>query len=328
MKALITGISGQDGSYLSELLENKGYEVYGLERRVAMEDQILRHRKGTVGTIIPCDITNYSSVYNAIAKVLPDEIYHLAAQSDVGYSFKDPFQTFDTNINGTLNVLESMRILTPKSKLYFAGSSEMFGDVLETPQTEKTPFNPRSPYGVTKCAGFQLCKNYRIAYDMFICSGILFNHESPRRGKEFVTRKITSTIKKIMDGKESKLKLGNIETKRDWGFSGDYVQAMWLMLQQDKPDDYVIATNETHTIKEFVYEAFKVASEILEKKGKLGDQLGFIPTDYLELDKNMIRPSEVNLLKGDYSKAKRVLGWEPKVKFKDLVKLMMESEDD
>jgi GDPmannose 4,6-dehydratase len=326
MKALITGITGQDGSYLSELLESKGYEVFGLERRVAMEDQKFRHRKGITGTIIPCDITNYASVYNAMQKVMPDEIYHLAAQSDVGYSFKDPFQTFDTNINGTLNMLESMRSLVPKSKFYFAGSSEMFGDVLETPQTEKTPFNPRSPYGVTKCAGFQLCKNYRVAYDMFICSGILFNHESPRRGKEFVTRKITSTIRQIMDGKTDKLRLGNIETKRDWGFSGDYVQAMWLMLQHDKPDDYVVATNETHTIREFVDEAFHVANGILEKEGKLGDCRDFSANDFLEHDENMIRPSEVNLLKGDYSKIKNTLGWEPKIKFKDLVRLMMESE--
>jgi GDPmannose 4,6-dehydratase len=324
MKALITGITGQDGSYLSELLTKMGYEVFGLERRVAMEDQKLRHRKGITGTIIPCDITNYASVYNAVEKVMPDEIYHLAAQSDVGYSFKDPFQTFDTNINGTLNVLEAMRILVPKSKMYFAGSSEMFGDVLETPQTEKTPFNPRSPYGVTKCAGFQLCKNYREAYNMFICSGILFNHESPRRGKEFVTRKITSGIKAIMDGKESKLRLGNMDAKRDWGFSGDYVRAMWLMLQHDVPDDYVVATNETHTIKEFVDEAFHVANKILEREGKLG----FIPADCIEIDQNMMRPSDVQLLKGDYSKAKKVLGWEPNVKFKDLVKMMMEEENE
>ncbi len=325
-RALITGISGQDGSYLSELLFSKGYEVFGLERRVAMEDQKLRHRKETTGTIIPCDITNYASVFNAIQKVKPDEIYHLASQSDVGYSFKDPFQTFDTNINGTLNILESMREIVPKSKMYFAGSSEMFGDVLETPQTENTPFNPRSPYGVSKVAGFQLCNNYRVAYDMFICSGILFNHESPRRGKEFVTRKITSTIRDIMDGKTDKLRLGNIETKRDWGFSGDYVEVMWRMLQQKIPEDFVIATNETHTIKEFVYEAFKVANEMLVREGKMGDELGFIPRDYIELDKNMIRPSEVKLLKGDYSKAKKILGWEPKIKFKDLVRLMMESE--
>ncbi|MBE3092783.1 MAG: GDP-mannose 4,6-dehydratase [Chloroflexi bacterium] len=317
--ALITGISGQDGFYLSEFLRSKGYLVYGLERRVALEDQKNRDR-GVNAIIIPCDITNYSSVFTAVQKVMPDEIYHLAAQSDVGYSFKDPFQTFDTNMNGTLNILEAMRILVPNSKFYFAGSSEMFGDVLETPQTENTPFNPRSPYGVSKVAGFQLCKNYRIAYNLFICNGILFNHESPKRGKEFVTRKITSTIKKIMDGKVNKLKLGNIESKRDWGFSGDYVEAMWLMLQHEIPDDYVVATNEVHTVKEFVDEALKIS------------KIDYLLTDeekrekYLELDENMIRPSEVNLLMGDYSKIKEKLGWEPKTKFKDLVKLMMENE--
>lgn len=318
-KALISGISGQDGFYLTEFLQSKGYIVYGLERRVALEDQKNRNR-GVNAVILPCDITNYSSVFTAMQKVMPDEIYHLAAQSDVAYSFKDPFQTFDTNINGTLNILEAMRILVPKAKLYFAGSSEMFGDVFETPQNENTPFNPRSPYGVSKVAGFQLCKNYRIAYNLFICNGILFNHESPRRGKEFVTRKITSTIKNIMKGKESKLKLGNIESKRDWGFAGDYVEAMWLMLQQDVPDDYVIATNETHTIKEFLEEAFKISK--LDYLDTSEERLN----KYLELDPNMVRPSEVKLLKGDYTKAKEKFGWEPKVKFKDLVKLMMENE--
>lgn len=319
MKALISGISGQDGFYLTEFLQSKGYIVYGLERRIALEDQKNRDR-GINAVIIPCDITNYSSVFNAIKEVMPDEIYHLAAQSDVGYSFKDPFQTLDTNIMGTLNVLEAMRILIPKSKLYFAGSSEMFGKAEEEPQTEKTRFHPRSPYGASKCAGFYLCQNYREAYGLFICNGILFNHESPKRGKEFVTRKITSTIKKIKEGKANKLKLGNIETKRDWGFAGDYVEAMWLMLQQKIPDDYVIATNETHTIKEFVEEAFRIS------------KIDYLNSDeerlnkYIELDPNMIRPSEVVLLRGDYSKAKKILGWEPKTKFKELVKLMMENE--
>lgn len=326
MKALITGITGQDGSYLSEFLEKKGYEVYGLERRVAMEDQNLRHREGIKGKIIPCEISNYGSVFSAIEQVKPDEIYHLAAQSDVGYSFKDPFQTFQTNIDGTLNVLESMRKIVPKARMYFAASSEMFGEVLETPQTEKTPFNPRSPYGISKVAGFYLCKNYREAYNMHISCGICFNHESPRRGKEFVTRKITSGIKKILDGKERKIKMGNLDAKRDWGFAGDYVEAMWLMLQQDKPDDYVIATGETHSIKEFIQEAFHVANQKLYKENRIGDELPLIWQDYIEVDPNFIRPSDVNLLIGDASKAKRVLNWEPKTKFKDLIKLMMEEE--
>ena len=305
-KALISGCSGQDGYYLSKFLKEKGYIVYGLERRIVPE------REKIDIIIIPCDITNYSSVFNAMKEVMPDEIYHLAAQSDVGYSFKDPFQTLDTNINGTLNILESMRNLVPNAKMYFAGSSEMFGKAEETPQNENTKFHPRSPYGVSKVAGFYLCQNYREAYNLFICNGILFNHESPRRGKEFVTRKITSTIKKIIEGKANKLRLGNIDAKRDWGFAGDYVEAMWLMLQQQVPDDYVIATNETHSVKEFLDEAFKIA--------KLDTE------DYLEIDINMFRPSDIIQLKGDYSKAKEKLGWEPKIKFKELVKLMMENE--
>ena len=308
--SLISGISGQDGSYLSEFLAKKGYEVFGLERRIALEDQ--SNRRKVVGIIIPCDITNYASVFNAVQKIMPDEIYHLAAQSDVAYSFKDPFQTLDINILGTLNLLEAMRLQTPNSKFYFAGSSEMFGKAEQEPQNELTPFHPRSPYGVSKCAGYHLCQNYREAYHLFICNGILFNHESPRRGKEFVTRKITSTIKQIKEGKETKLRLGNLDAKRDWGFSGDYVEAMWLMLQQENPDDYVIATNETHTVREFVDEAFKIAKLDIN--------------DYLETDPEMFRPSDVVLLRGDYSKAKRKLGWEPKVRFKELVRMMVEHD--
>jgi GDPmannose 4,6-dehydratase len=309
-KVLITGITGQDGSYLSELLLKKGYEVYGLERRKALEDQNVKRRNDAI--IIPCDITNYSSVFNAIQKIKPDEVYHLAAQSDVYYSFKDSFQTLDININGTLNILEAFRQLIPHSRMYFAGSSEMFGEVEEEPQNENTKFCPRSPYGISKVAGFHLCKNYRDAYNLFICSGILFNHESPRRGKEFVTRKITDGIKQIKEGKLDKIKLGNLDTKRDWGFAGDYVEAMWLILQQDRPDDYVIATNETHTIREFIDEAFKIA--------------GLNPEGHIEIDKELFRPSDVVLLRGDYSKAKRILGWEPKVRFKELVKMMVEAD--
>lgn len=308
--ALITGITGQDGSYLSELLLEKGYEVYGLERRKALEDQTVKRPNKAI--VIPCDITNYSSVYSAFSKIMPDEIYHLAAQSDVAPSFKDPFQTLDTNVMGTINVLEAMRNLVPKSRMYFAGSSEMFGKAEEVPQTEKTRFHPRSPYGVSKCAGFYLCQNYREAYNLFICNGILFNHESERRGIEFVTRKITYSIKLIKEGKLDKIRLGNLDAKRDWGYAKDYVKAMWLMLQGNKPDDYVVATNETHSIREFIDEAFKVAK--LDKK------------NHIELDKDMLRPSDVVLLQGDYSKAKRDLGWEPSVKFKELVKIMVKHD--
>jgi GDPmannose 4,6-dehydratase len=309
-KALITGITGQDGFYLTEFLLEKGYKVYGFERRKALEDQAVKRKSNA--EIIAGDITNYSSVFSAVQRVMPDEIYHLAAQSDVAHSFKDPFQTLDTNVMGTINILEAMRVLTPKGKLYFAGSSEMFGKAIEEPQDESTKFHPRSPYGASKCAGFYLCQNYREAYDLFICNGILFNHESPKRGKEFVTRKITSSIKLIKEGKLDKLRLGNLDSKRDWGYAKDYVSAMWLMLQKDESQDYVIATNETHTIREFVNEAFKIAT--------------LDPEKYIEIDSDMLRPSDVILLRGDYSKAKRELGWEPKVKFKELVKMMVEGD--
>lgn len=313
MKALIFGIGGQDGSYLSEFLLEKGYLVYGMERRIALEDQDDRHKRLKVPVVIlDGDINNYGDVFNVINEVKPDEIYHLAAQSDVALSFKDPFQTFQTNVMGTCNVLEAMRILVPNAKMYFAGSSEMFGGAVETPQNENTKFNPRSPYGVSKCTGFYLSKVYRESYNLFICNGILFNHESPRRGKEFVTKKITETLKKIIEGKENKLRLGNIEAKRDWGYAKDYVEAMWLMLQQDKADDYVIATNEIHTIRQFVNEACKYVN--------------IDEDEILELDPNMIRPNEINILQGDYSKAKEILKWEPKVKFKELVRLMMKNE--
>ncbi|MDD3151248.1 MAG: GDP-mannose 4,6-dehydratase [Candidatus Gastranaerophilales bacterium] len=309
-KALITGITGQDGGYLAELLEGKGYEVFGLKRRVALEDQSAR--RSFSGTAIPCDITNYGSVTAALLKVMPNEVYHLAAQSDVAYSFKDPFQTLDVNIQGTTNVLEAIRHNKPDAKFYFAGSSEMFGNVLEEPQTEKTPFNPRSPYGISKAAGFFLTKNYREAYNLFACSGILFNHESPRRGKEFVTRKITDAIAKIKAGEQNFVTLGNLDTKRDWGFSKDYVEAMWLMLQQDKPDDYVIATNESHTLEEFLSEAFS--------------HVGLNWKDHVRTDPSFIRPSDVITLRGDYTKAHTKLGWEPKIKFKELVRMMVESD--
>ena len=245
-------------------------------------------------------------------KIKPDECYHLAAQSFVSYSFEDEFSTINSNINGTHYILSAIKELAPHCKFYFAASSEMFGNAKETPQNENTPFHPRSPYGISKVAGFDLTRNYREAYGLFACNGILFNHESPRRGFEFVTRKITSAVAEIKVGLTRKLKLGNLDAKRDWGFSGDYITAMWLMLQQRKPDDYVIATGETHTVKEFVKLAFGYA--------------GLNWKQYVEIDKDLYRPAEVNILMGDYSKARRRLGWKPKVKFEQLVKMMVDAD--
>ena len=315
-KVLITGVTGQDGSYLAELLLSKGYQVHGIVRRVALEDS--EHRLWRIRHILnkivlhPGSMESYASIFNIVAKIKPVECYHLAAQSFVSYSFEDEFSTINTNINGTHFVLSALKENAPKCKFYFAASSEQFGHVRETPQNESTPFHPRSPYGISKVAGFDLTRNYREAYGLFACSGILFNHESPRRGFEFVTRKITHAVARIKLGLSQELRLGNLDAKRDWGFSADYVQAMWLILQQGKPDDYVIATGETHTVKEFVQIAFSHAGLDWKK--------------YVKIDKNFYRPSEVHLLLGDYSKAKRKLGWKPKVKFKELVKMMVDTD--
>ncbi len=315
-KALITGITGQDGSYLAEFLIGMGYEVHGIVRRVALEDP--EHRLWRINSILdkihlhPGSLENYASIFNVVEKVRPDECYHLAAQSFVGYSFEDAFSTINTNINGTLSVLSAICQKAPACRVYFAGSSEMFGNVKEVPQNENTPFHPRSPYGISKVAGFDLTRNYREAYDIFSCNGILFNHESPRRGYEFVTRKITNTVAKIKMGLKKQLRLGNLDAKRDWGYAGDYVRAMWLMLQQDKPDDYVIATGETHSVKEFTQYTF--------------DYVGLDWRDYVVVDKNFYRPAEIHELTGDYSKAKRVLGWAPKVKFDELIEIMMKAD--
>lgn len=315
-KALITGITGQDGSYLAELLLEKGYQVHGIVRRVAQEDP--DKRLGRIKHILPkitlhsASLESYASIFNIIQKIKPQECYHLAAQSFVSYSFEDAFSTINTNINGTHYVLSAIKESAPKCKLYFAASSEMFGHVKHTPQNEDTPFHPRSPYGISKVAGFDLTRNYREAYGIFACSGILFNHESPRRGIEFVTRKITHAVVEIKMGLRRKLKLGNLNAKRDWGFAGDYVKAMWLMLQQARPEDYVIATNETHSVREFLEQAFGYA--------------GLNWKRYVVIDKSLYRPSEVQLLRGDYSKARRSLGWKPSVKFADLVKMMVDSD--
>jgi GDPmannose 4,6-dehydratase len=315
-KALITGITGQDGSYLAEFLLEKGYEVHGIVRRVAIEDS--EHRLWRIKHILdkiilhPASMESYASIFNVVDKLRPDECYHLAAQSFVSYSFEDEFSTINTNINGTHFVLSAMKEKAPECKFYFAGSSEMFGLVKESPQNENTPFHPRSPYGISKVAGFDLTRNYREAYHLFACSGILFNHESPRRGYEFVTRKISNAVAKIKLGLSKELKLGNLEARRDWGFAGDYVKAMWLMLQQDQPDDYVIATGQTHSVEEFAELAF--------------NHVGLDYQDYLRIDEVLYRPAEVHLLRGDYSKGKKILGWEPKVTFEELVKMMVDAD--
>jgi len=315
-RVLITGIDGQDGSYLSEFLLKKGYEVHGMVRRVALEDPEhhlwrIRHLLGQI-KVHPGSLESYPSIFKIVERVKPQECYHLAAQSFVSYSFEDEFSTINTNINGTHYVLSALKEKAPKSKFYFAASSEMFGKVRETPQNEDTPFHPRSPYGISKVAGFDLTRNYREAYGLFAVSGILFNHESPRRGFEFVTRKISYAVAEIKRGLAKELRMGNLEAKRDWGFAADYVEAMWLMMQMDTPEDFVIATGETHSVKEFVRLAF--------------GHVGLNWKDYVKQDKAFYRPAEVQLLRGNFSRARRKLGWKPKVNFRELVKMMVDSD--
>lgn len=316
--ALITGITGQDGSYLAEHLLSLGYEVHGLVRRVALEQpgQRLGRLKECLDRIHmhPASLESYASIFHIVSKQHFDECYHLAAQSFVAESFADGFSTMDTNISGTHYMLAALRELQPQCRFYFAGSSEMFGKVHETPQRETTPFHPRSPYGVSKVAGFYLSMNYREAYGMFCSNGILFNHESPRRGFEFVTRKITYGAARIKLGLASDLPLGNLEAKRDWGHARDYVQAMHLMLQQPDADDYVVATGETHSVREFCELAF--------------GELDLDYRDFVRKDEAVFRPAEVDLLIGDYSKARKMLGWEPKVAFRELVKEMVQADLD
>src|SRR4030043_1953409 len=315
-RALITGITGQDGSYLAEFLLEKGYEIHGIVRRVAIEDP--EHRLWRIRHIFdkivlhPASMESYASIFNVVDKLRPDECYHLAAQSFVSYSFEDEFSTISTNINGTHYVLSAIKDRAPHCKFYFAASSEMFGNAKETPQNENTPFHPRSPYGISKVAGFELTRNYREAYGLYASSGILFNHESPRRGHEFVTRKITSHAALIKRGKEKRIKLGNIQAKRDWGHARDYVRAMWLMLQQEKPDDYVIATGECHTVEDFLQKSFALTD--LDYR------------NYLDIDTTLYRPSEVMVLMGNSAKAKRVLGWKPTITFEELIREMVGSD--
>jgi GDPmannose 4,6-dehydratase len=315
-RALITGITGQDGSYLAEFLLGKGYEVHGVVRRVALEDP--EHRLSRLVGVLDAvhlhaaSLESYASIHQAIEAVRPEECYHLAAQSFVSYSFDDEFSTLNANINGTHYLLAAIKNLARDCRFYFAGSSEMFGHAEEVPQTEKTRFHPRSSYGISKVAGFELTRNYREAYDMHCSSGILFNHESPRRGYEFVTRKISCGVARIRAGKAAGLRLGNLEAKRDWGHAREYVTAMWQMLQQPEPDDYVVATGQTHSVREFAELAFSFA--------------GLNYRDYLTEDPTLYRPAEVNLLLGDASKAKAKLGWEYRIHFEDLVREMVQAD--
>ena len=315
--ALITGITGQDGSYLAELLLSKGYEVHGLVRRVALEDE--NHRLWRIRKILE-DVTlhagsleSYASLFNIILKIKPTEVYHLAAQSYVAYSFEDEFSTLNININGTHYLLSAVKEFVKSDvKFYFAGSSEMFGKVKETPQNEETPFNPRSSYGISKVTGYHLTKNYREAYKLHASSGILFNHESPRRGFEFVTRKISFGVARIKKNLQKKIKLGNLKARRDWGHAQDYVEAMWLMLQQEAPQDLVIGTGKDYSVEDFAKKAF--------------DCVGLNYKDHIILDDNLIRPAEVDTLLANSSKAKKILKWEPKIAFDDLVASMVEND--
>jgi len=310
--ALITGITGQDGSYLAELLLAKGYTVYGVRRRTSQAHYgCSEHLKDDINFIY-ADMTDPSSLIRAVEKSQPDEVYNLAAQSFVQTSWEQPVLTAEVNGTGAINLLEAIRLVKSDARFYQASTSEMFGKIQEMPQTERTPFYPRSPYGVAKLFAHWTTVNYRESYPMFTCSGILFNHESPRRGVEFVTRKITHTVARIKYGLTNELRLGNLDAKRDWGYAGDYVKAMWLMLQQDVPDDYVIATGETHTVREFVEQAFEYA--------------GLNYRDYVTIDPRFIRPAEVEVLLGNPEKARTKLGWAPEVNFEQLVHMMMEED--
>jgi GDPmannose 4,6-dehydratase len=315
-KALITGITGQDGSYLAELLIDKGYEVHGFVRRVALEDH--SHRLGRIASIVnrvtlhAGSMESFPSLYQVVRRVEPDECYHLAAQSFVAYSFDDAFSTLNVNLNGTHYMLESLRQNVPRCRFYFAGSSEMFGNAEEVPQTERTRFHPRSAYGISKVAGFDLTRNYREAYNMHASTGILFNHESERRGHEFVTRKITAGVAAIVAGKQKELRLGNLDAQRDWGYAPDYVEAMWRMLQQDKADDYVVASGEVHSVREFAQIAFSL--------------VGLNYEEFVVIDPQLYRPAEIDLLIGNAEKFQKRTGWRPNASFRELIRSMVEAD--
>lgn len=327
--ALITGINGQDGSYLAELLLEKGYNVYGLMRRKAVIDYgNAEHIKDRI-QFIYADMTDPVSLINAMKISDADEVYNLAAQSFVATSWEQPLATAQIDALGVTNMLEAIRIVKPSCRFYQASTSEMFGLVQEIPQKETTPFYPRSPYGVAKLYGHWITKNYRESYDLFACSGILFNHESERRGKEFVTRKITDAVARIKLGVQDHLELGNMDSKRDWGHSKDYVYAMWLMLQQDEADDYVVATNETRTVREFVETAFKKAGITVEWSGEGVDEIGKDAATgkvIVKVNKDFFRPAEVDILIGDPAKAESKLGWKREIPFDELVERMVKND--
>lgn len=325
--ALITGVTGQDGSYLSELLLKKGYEVYGIIRRSSVFNTERIDHIITDISLPYGDMIDYSSLSSIINKVNPEEIYNLAAQSHVRASFEIPEYTAEVDAIGTLRLLDAILNSKCKTKFYQASSSEMFGGIGKIPYNEDSSFNPRSPYACAKLYSYWIVKNYREAYNLHASNGILFNHESPRRGKTFVTKKITGAVANIYRKKQDKLYLGNLDAVRDWGYAPEYVEAMWLMLQQKNPDDYVIATGEKHTVREFVEESFKYLDKIVEWKGKGINEVGLVDNKVvIEIRDRYFRPTETEVLVGDPSKAKRILSWEPKVKFKELVKIMMESE--
>jgi len=337
-KALVTGITGQDGSYLAELLLEKGYEVHGIIRRAStfntgrinhiFEDP---HKKGARLHLHYGDLSDGSNMARLMEKIKPNEIYHLGAQSHVRVSFDIPEYTADVTGLGTLRILDAIREADINTKFYQASSSELFGLVQETPQKETTPFYPRSPYSCAKIYAYWITKNYRESYNLFTCNGILFNHESPRRGETFVTRKITRGLSRIKLGLEEKIFLGNLDAKRDWGYAKDYVKGMWLMLQQENPDDYILATGETHSVREFIEESAKNLSIDLEWESAGQDEKGIdrrTKKIIIEIDPKYYRPAEVDILVGDYSKAKKILGWEPVVKFKELVEIMIKADYD
>ncbi len=339
-KALITGITGQDGSYLAELLLNKGYEVYGIIRRSSsfntgriehlyLDEYIKDMSKKPRLKLLYGDLTDSSNLNRVLEKVVPDEIYNLGAQSHVQVSFEVPEYTAEVDGIGVLRLLDAIKNADLKTKFYQASTSELYGKVQEIPQDENTPFYPRSPYAASKLYAYWIVKNYREAYNLFAVNGILFNHESPRRGETFVTRKITMAVAKIRKGLQTKLYLGNIDAKRDWGYAKEYVEGMWLMLQQDKPNDYVLATNETHTVREFMELAFKHVGIEIEWKGEGINEKGYDRETgicLIEINPRYFRPTEVDILLGDASKAKKEIGWEPKVKFEELVSIMVNSD--
>lgn len=328
-KALITGVTGQDGSYLAELLLEKGYEVYGIMRRKSVVDYgNVEHIKDKIHFIY-ADMTDPISLINAMKISKVDELYNLAAQSFVGTSWEQPLATADIDALGVTNILEAIRLVKPEARFYQASTSEMFGLVQEMPQSEKTPFYPRSPYGVAKLYGHWITKNYRESYNLYACSGILFNHESERRGKEFVTRKITNAAARIKQGVQEYLELGNLDSKRDWGHSKDYVRAMWLMLQQETPDDYVIATNETRTVREFVETAFSHIGITIEWKGTGVDEIGIDKATgktIIKINPQYFRPAEVDVLLGNPAKAEKNLNWKREISFTELVKRMVDHD--